>query len=47
MYVPYSFETGQRGSQDRGKITYQKIEANVPLDDQRFTQPGPGAPSSH
>jgi hypothetical protein len=47
VYVPYSFETGQRGSQDRGKITYQKIEANVPLDDQRFTQPGPGAPSSH
>lgn len=47
VYLPYSFETGQRGSQDRGKITYQKIEANVPLDDQRFTQPGPGAPSSH
>ncbi len=47
VYLPYSFETGQRGSQDRGKITYQKIEANLPLDDQRFTQPGPGAPSSH
>jgi len=47
VYLPYSFETGQRGSQDRGKITYQKIEANVPLADQRFTQPGPSAPSSH
>jgi len=47
VYLPYSFETGQRGSQDRGKITYQKIEANLALDDQRFTRPGPGAPSSH
>jgi hypothetical protein len=47
VYLPYSFETGQRGSQDRGKITYQKIEANAPLDEQRFTQPGPSAPSSH
>jgi len=39
VYLPYSFETGQRGSQDRAKITYQKIEANVSIDDRRFVQP--------
>src|SRR5436190_1990332 len=36
VYLPFFLETGLRGSQDRSKITYEKIEANVPLDDQRF-----------
>src|SRR3989440_9776068 len=40
VYLPFSLETGLRGSQDRSKITYDKIEANVPLDDQRFIRPG-------
>ncbi|HYT84074.1 MAG TPA: hypothetical protein VEK86_11505 [Gemmatimonadales bacterium] len=42
VYLPFSFESGPKGSSsaDRGKITYHKIEANVPLDDQRFARPG-------
>src|SRR5713101_2386393 len=33
VYVPHSIETGTRGSQDRAKVTYDKIEANVSIDD--------------
>lgn len=42
VYLPFSYESGPKGSTsaDRGKINYDKIEANVPLDDQRFTRPG-------
>jgi hypothetical protein len=42
VYLPFSSESGPKGSSstDRGKITYDKIEANVPLDDARFTRPG-------
>ena len=42
VYLPFSSESGPKGSSsaDRGKITYDKIEANVPLDDQRFARPG-------
>jgi len=42
VYVPFSSESGSKGSSsaDRSKITYDKIEANVPLDDQRFVRPG-------
>ncbi len=36
VYLPHSIETGARGSQDRAKITYDKIEANVAIDDARF-----------
>ena len=42
-YLPHSFETGFRGSQDKQKITFDRIEANVPIDDRRFTQPPVGA----
>ncbi len=44
VYLPFSSESGPKGSSsaDRGKITYDKIEANVPLDDQRFVRPGGG-----
>jgi hypothetical protein len=38
-YVPYSIEVGAKGSQFKQKITYDKIEANVPLDDKRFAMP--------
>jgi len=38
-YLPYSFETGPKGSQERQKITFDKIEANVPMDDGRFKKP--------
>jgi len=44
VYLPFSSESGAKGSSstDRGKITYDKIEANVPLDNARFTRPGEG-----
>lgn len=41
-YLPHSFETGLRGSQDRQKITFDRIEANVSIDDRRFAQPPVG-----
>ena len=50
VYMPFSSESGPKGSSstDRGKITYDKIEANVPLDDVRFKRPGaPPAPGIH
>lgn len=42
-YLPFSFETGLRGSQDRSKVTYQRVEANVSIDDGRFARPAVGA----
>src|SRR5215210_801890 len=38
-YLPFSVETGVKGSPNRQKITYDKIEANVALDDKRFAKP--------
>ncbi|HEX9547268.1 MAG TPA: hypothetical protein VF942_08015 [Acidimicrobiales bacterium] len=38
-YLPYSIETRRRGSDDAQKITYRRIEANVPIDDRRFAKP--------
>ncbi len=42
VYLPFSYESGPKGSSstDRSKITYDKIEANVPLDNSRFARPG-------
>ncbi|HWC75378.1 MAG TPA: hypothetical protein VG454_15695 [Gemmatimonadales bacterium] len=42
VYLPFSYESGPKGSSstDRGKITYDKIEANVSLENARFTRPG-------
>ena len=50
VYMPFSSETGPKGSSsaDRGKVTFDKIEANVPVDDARFKRPGaPPAPGIH
>ena len=38
-YIPYSIEVGGKGSQFKQKIVYEKIEANIPLDDKRFAMP--------
>jgi len=38
-YLPFSVESGVKGSPNRQKITYDKIEANVALDDRRFAKP--------
>ena len=46
VYYPHSFEVGQKGSPNRSKIVYDKIEANVPLDDSLFhPAPAPAAPA--
>ena len=39
-YLPYSFESNVKGSPNKQKISYSKIEANVDLPDSRFTAPG-------
>lgn len=38
-YLPHSIETNTKGSQDKSKVVYDKIEANVPIDDSRFRMP--------
>jgi hypothetical protein len=38
-YLPHSIETNAKGSQDKSKVVYDKIEANVPIDDGRFRIP--------
>ena len=38
-YMPFSIEVGGKGSQSKQKIVYDKIEANVPVDDKRFAMP--------
>lgn len=40
-FLPFSFETGAKGSQDKAKVVYEKIEANVEIDDGRFSMPSP------
>jgi hypothetical protein len=42
-FLPYYVETNVKGSQDKQKATYEKIEANVPIDDSRFEAPRPRA----
>jgi len=38
-YLPFSVESGPKGSQNKAKVTYEKIEANVAIDDSRFVKP--------
>jgi hypothetical protein len=38
-YLPHSVETNVKGSQDKQKVTYERIEANVAIDDSRFQLP--------
>jgi hypothetical protein len=38
-YIPYSFEQGRPGSSQRSTIAFDKIEANVPMDDSLFAKP--------
>ena len=42
-YLPYSIESNVKGSDNRQKVTFEKIEANVAVDDQRFEKPAQGA----
>lgn len=42
-YIPHSYEQGRPGSSQRSSVVFQKIEANVPMDDALFAKPaGPG-----
>ena len=38
-YIPFSVESNVKGNSNRAEVTYQKIEANVPMDDARFRMP--------
>ncbi|HEY8181093.1 MAG TPA: hypothetical protein VII32_02550 [Thermoanaerobaculia bacterium] len=38
-YLPYSYETNAKGSQNKQKVTYEKVEVNVPLAETRFVEP--------
>jgi hypothetical protein len=38
-YLPFSIESGIKGGQSRQKVTYEKIEANVQIDDSQFRIP--------
>lgn len=39
VYMPHSIEMGRKGSPNRAKIVFDRIEANVPLDDSLFRPP--------
>lgn len=43
--LPYSMETRQAGTPAGAKVTVDRIEANVPIDDGRFARPAAPAPS--
>ncbi len=38
-YLPYSIESNVKGSPNKQKVVYDKIEANVALDESRFRMP--------
>ncbi|HXT20737.1 MAG TPA: hypothetical protein VN923_08315, partial [Thermoanaerobaculia bacterium] len=38
-YLPFAIEQGAKGSQNRQRVVYQSIVANVPVDDSRFAKP--------
>lgn len=42
-FMPFSIESGFKG-QEKGKVTYERIDANVPIEDSRFVKPVVGAP---
>lgn len=42
-YLPFSFESNIKGSANRQKVTWEKIEANVAIADGRFVAPPPPA----
>ena len=38
-YLPHSVETNVKGSPDKQKVVYEKIEANLTIDESRFRMP--------
>src|SRR6266536_5573767 len=45
-YLPYALEINTKGHQDKSKYVYDKIDANVTLDDSRFAMPMVKKPAS-
>ena len=45
-YLPFSVESGPKGSQEKSKVTYEQIEANTAMDDSIFHQPALSQKSS-
>jgi hypothetical protein len=45
-YLCYSVESNVKGSPNKSKVVYEKIEANVTLDDSRFVMPMVAAPTT-
>jgi hypothetical protein len=41
--VPFVMEQGAKGMEQRQKMSFSKIEMNVPMDDSRFVMPGAAA----
>jgi outer membrane lipoprotein-sorting protein len=39
LMIPHSFEAGAKGRPEKQKITVEKIEVDVPIDDSRFAMP--------
>lgn len=42
-YLPHSIEQGRKGSSQKSTVVYDKIEANVPMDDSIFAKPAGAA----
>ena len=40
LYYPFAYESGRKGDPNRTKLTVEKIEINVPVDDKVFAMPG-------
>lgn len=45
VYIPFSIESGPKGAPKQQKITLDKVEANVPVDDAKFAFPASPAAS--
>jgi outer membrane lipoprotein-sorting protein len=43
MMIPFVMEQGAKGTEQRQKMTFTKIEHNVPFDDSRFVMPAASA----
>jgi outer membrane lipoprotein-sorting protein len=39
LYFPFAMDTGEKGDPNRAKITVEKVEVNVPLNDSIFSLP--------
>jgi outer membrane lipoprotein-sorting protein len=45
VYMPFSIETGPKGGAKQQKVTLEKVEVNVPVDDAKFSFPATPAAS--